>query len=387
VLAFSTAYAGPTATRYLADLGAEVIKVEARKRPDNTRGFGGPYREPRGVSVMPSFVHFNRNKRGIEIDLTQERGRELIRRLVAVTDVVLENFSLRVLKGWGLDYDGLRANRPDIILLDMQGMGQTGPLRDYVTYGNLLQSYSGLTRVWGYTHSSWVDYVAAEHAAFAVVAALLYRARTGQGVHIDLGQVETAAALLGLAFLDHEVTGRRPEAFYRAIGRGAPAGCYRCAGDDAWCAIDVTSDAEWAALVAAFDRPGWATDPAYATRVGREAHAAALDAQLAAWTAERSPQEVERRLQAAGVPAAAVRGPDEMPSDPHLAARGSYATVDQPDMYAAPYTQPPIRYSATPIGIQRAAPSLGQDNTYVFGELLGVSADEIAQLTVDGVLT
>ena len=374
-------------SRYLADLGAEVIKVESRKRPDNTRGFGGPFVEPSGVSIQPGFVHFNRNKRDVAIDLGQERGRELIRRLVAISDVVTENFSLRVMKGWGLDYAGLRAIRPDIILLDMQGMGQTGPLREYITYGNLLHSYAGLTRTWGYTHGSWVDFVAAEHAAFAVVAALIYRARTGRGVHVDLGQVETAAALLGTAYLDYAINGHTARPGERRGQPNAPSGCYRCAGDDAWCVIDVTSDDEWARLVEALGRPAWTAEPRFASRGGRLEHAAALDARLAEWTAAREPGAIEAQLQAAGVPAAAVRPARDVPHDPHLRARGFYTTIDQPVPGAFDYPEPPIHLSETPLRIRRHAPMLGEANAYVFGELLGLPADEIARLTEEGVLS
>jgi crotonobetainyl-CoA:carnitine CoA-transferase CaiB-like acyl-CoA transferase len=387
VLSFSTAFAGPVASRYLADLGAEVIKVESRKRPDNTRGFGGPFVERSGVSIQPGFVHFNRNKRDVAIDLGQERGRELIRRLVAISDVVTENFSLRVMKGWGLDYTGLRAIRPDIILLDMQGMGQTGPLREYITYGNLLHSYAGLTRTWGYSHGSWVDYVAAEHAAFAVLAALLYRARTGRGVHVDLGQVETAAALLGTAYLDYAINGHTARPGEQRGQPNAPSGCYRCAGDDAWCVIDVTSDDEWARLVEVLGRPAWTAEPRFASRGGRLEHAAALDARLAEWTAAREPRAIEAQLQAAGVPAAAVRAAREVPEDPHLRAREFYTTIDQPVLGAFDYAEPPIHLSETPLRIRNHAPVLGEANAYVFGELLGLPADEIARLTEEGVLS
>jgi crotonobetainyl-CoA:carnitine CoA-transferase CaiB-like acyl-CoA transferase len=387
VLAFSTAFAGPTASRYLADYGAEVIKLESRRRPDNTRGIGGPYVEPSGASVAPGFVHFNRNKRGVAIDLSQERGRELVRRLVGLADVVTENFSLRVMQGWGFDYDGLRAIRPDIILLDMQGLGRTGPLRDYVTYGSLLHAYSGLTSLWGYGHGSFVDYIAAEHAVVAVLAALLYRERTGRGLHIDLAQLETAAALLGTAYLDYLVNGRVPAALGNRSPYHTPSGCYPCQGDDAWCVIDVTSDDEWQRFVAALVRPAWAADPAYATLPGRLAAAPTLDTHIAAWTRTLSPREVEARLQAAGVPAAAVRAAAEVPADPHLRARGFFHPIDQPALGALDYPGLTIHLSDTPGAIRRHAPTLGQDNAYVFGDLLGLSPAEIAQLTEDGVLT
>jgi crotonobetainyl-CoA:carnitine CoA-transferase CaiB-like acyl-CoA transferase len=396
VLAFSTAFAGPTASRYLADYGAEVVKLESRRRPDNTRGFGGAYVEPSGVSVAPGFVHFNRNKRGVAVDMSQEKGRELVRRLVRLTDVVTENFSLRVLQGWGFDYDGLRAIRPDIILLDMQGLGRTGPLRDYITYGSLLHAYSGLTSLWGYSHGSFVDYVAAQHAVVAVLAALLHRERTGRGLHIDLGQIETAAALLGTAYLDYLVNGPVPGLAGNASPYHAPSGCYRCRADadppgatrpdDAWCVIDVTSDAEWERFANALGHPDWTRDARYATAAGRLAAAAALDAQVAAWTCERSAADVEARLQAAGVPAAAVRAADAVPADPHLRARGFYHTVDQPILGALDYPGLTIHLSETPGALRRHAPTLGQDNAYVFGDLLGLSPAEIAQLTEEGVL-
>jgi crotonobetainyl-CoA:carnitine CoA-transferase CaiB-like acyl-CoA transferase len=386
VLAFSTAFAGPTASRYLADYGAEVVKLESRRRPDNTRGFGGPYVEPSGVSVAPGFVHFNRNKLGVSVDMSQEKGRELVRRLVRLTDVVTENFSLHVLQSWGFDYDGLRAIRPDIILLDMQGLGRTGPLRDYITYGSLLHAYSGLTSVWGYGHGSFVDYVAAEHAALAVLAALLYRERTGRGLHIDLAQLETAAAMLGTAYLDYLVNGRVPGALGIRNPYHAPSGCYRCQGDDAWCVIDVTTDADWQRLGDALGRPAWAADPRYATPAGRRAASATLDAHLAAWTRDRTPQEVEARLQAAGVPAAAVRAAHEVPADPHLRARGFFHTIDQPILGALDYPGLTIHLSDTPGAIRRHAPMLGQDNAYVFGDLLSLSPAEITQLTEAGVL-
>ncbi|HZR97196.1 MAG TPA: CoA transferase [Chloroflexota bacterium] len=387
VLAFSTAFAGPVASRYLADYGAEVIKLESRRRPDNTRGFGGPYVEPSGASVLPGFVHFNRNKRGVAVDLSQERGRELVRRLIRLADVVTENFSLRVMQGWGFDYDGLRAIRPDIILLDMQGLGRTGPLRDYVTYGSLLHAYSGLTSLWGYSHGSFVDYIAAEHAVVAVLAALLYRERTGRGVHIDLAQLETAAALLGTAYLEYLVNGRVPAALGNRRPYHAPAGCYPCRGDDAWCVLEVTSDEEWQRFVAALGGPAWAADPAYATAAGRLVVAAALDAYITDWTRTLPPGEVEARLQAAGVPAAAVRAAAEAPADPHLRARGFFHTIDQPALGPLDYPGLTIHLSDTPGAIRRHAPTLGQDNAYVFGDLLGLSPAEIAQLTEEGVLT
>jgi crotonobetainyl-CoA:carnitine CoA-transferase CaiB-like acyl-CoA transferase len=385
VLAFSTAFAGPTLSRYLADYGAEVIKVESRRRPDNTR-HAHPRREPGGSNTSFLFSLFNRNKRDVSINMSDERGRALVRRLVQLSDVVVENFSRRVLPGWGLDEAGLRAIKSDIILLDMQGTGQTGPYRDYVTYGPALQSYTGLTSLWGYSHASFVDYVAAQHGVVAMLAALLYHARTGRGLHIDLAQTEAAAAVLGTAYLDYAVNGRVERDLGNRSLDAAPHGCYRCAGEDAWCVIAVPDDRAWHGLRQAMGDPAWATQPRLDTPEGRRAHAAEVDAALEAWTRTRASRDVERALQASGVPAAAVRSAAETWSDPHLRARDFYVRLEHPVL--GPHELPglPIELSETPGRITRAAPLLGQDNRAVLTGLLGLSDAEVDDLEAQGVL-
>jgi crotonobetainyl-CoA:carnitine CoA-transferase CaiB-like acyl-CoA transferase len=385
VLAFSTAFAGPTLSRYLADYGADVIKVESRRRPDNTR-HSHPRLEPDGSNTSLLFSSFNRNKRDVSINMSDERGRALVRRLVQLSDVVVENFSRRVLPGWGLDLAGLRAIKPDIIVLNMQGTGQTGPYRDYVTYGPALQSYTGLTSLWGYSHSSFVDYIAAQHGVVAVLAALLYRARTGRGLHIDLAQTEAAAAVLGTAYLDYAVNGRVERDLGNRSLDAAPHGCYRCEGEDAWCVIAVPDDRAWRGLRQAMGDPGWAAQPQLDTPDGRRAHAAEVDAALEAWTRTRAARDLERELQASGVPAAAVRSATEAWSDPHLRARDFYVRLEHPVL--GPHELPglPIELSETPGRITRAAPLLGQDNRAVLTGLLGLSDAEVDHLEAQGVL-
>jgi crotonobetainyl-CoA:carnitine CoA-transferase CaiB-like acyl-CoA transferase len=385
VLAFSTAFAGPTLSRYLADYGADVIKVESRRRPDNTR-HSHPRLEPDGSNTSLLFSSFNRNKRDVSINMSDERGRALVRRLVGLSDVVVENFSRRVLPGWGLDEAGLRAIKPDIILLDMQGTGQTGPYRDYVTYGPALQSYTGLTSLWGYSHSSFVDYVAAQHGVVAMLAALLYRARTGRGLHIDLAQTEAAAAVLGTAYLDYAVNGRVEHDLGNRSLDAAPHGCYRCEGEDAWCVIAVPDDRAWRGLRQAMGDPAWAAQRRLDTPEGRRAHAAEVDVAVEAWTRTRAAREVERALQASGVPAAAVRSAAEAWSDPHLRARDFYVRLEHAVL--GPHELPglPIELSETPGRITRAAPLLGQDNRAVLTGLLGLSDAEVDDLGAQGVL-
>ncbi|MCA1647703.1 MAG: CoA transferase [Chloroflexi bacterium] len=387
VVSFSTAFAGPTTSRYLADYGAEVIKVESLRRSDNTRNSPDSRREPSGVATSPQFQHFNRNKRDIAIDLSQERGRELMRALVQRTDVVTENFSGRVMNNWGMDYQSLRQVRPDIIVLDMQGMGQTGPWKDFISFGNNLHSYAALTSIWGYSHSSIADYMSAQHAVFAVLAALLRRNLTGAGTHIEFGQVEVIPAMLGTFMLDYFANGT----VTRDVGNHspiyAPHGCYACQGADEWCVVAVTSDAEWQRLCTVIDRPDWLADARLAAGPGRVRHSANLDAGVQAWTRQRRAHDVEEVLQAAGVPAAAVRTRAEMDHDAHLRARGFITSIEHPVLGEREHVGLSINFSESAGRTAGHAPLLGQDNEYVFGELLGLTTREIDDLAAQGVLT
>jgi crotonobetainyl-CoA:carnitine CoA-transferase CaiB-like acyl-CoA transferase len=304
VVTFSTAFAGPTLSRYLADYGAEVIKVESKRRPDNTRGPERDYVEPSGVTTSLPFTHFNRNKRSLAVDMSHEEGRKVVQRLIEKTDVVVENFSLSVMKRWGFDYASLRAIRSDLIMLDMQGLGQSGPHSTYITYGPTLHSYSGLTSVWGFSHPWFVDYVAAEHGVVAILSALWHRRRTGAGTHIDLAQVEALASLLGVCYLE-DAANSGAGAWSGATD--APQGCYPCRGEDAWCAIAVQCAEDWQAFACAVGHADWTRMPAFATSQERLAHAAELDSLVADWTRDQEARAVERRLQDVGVSAVAVR--------------------------------------------------------------------------------
>jgi crotonobetainyl-CoA:carnitine CoA-transferase CaiB-like acyl-CoA transferase len=391
VVAFTTAFAGPTVGRYLGDLGAEVIKVESRRRWDNTRhassaGVGG-WMEPNNVPTAPGFGYFNRNQLGVSIDLSQNKGREVMLRLLGLTDVVIENFSRQVLSKWGYTYAGLKEVKPDIILLDMQGFGQTGPLRDYISFGSIIHSYSGLSTLWGTGgHGFFVDYVAAEHAAFAVASAVYHRRRTGRGMHIDMAQLETAGAVLGLQYLDYFVNGVVQRHRDGRLQNDAPSGCYPCHGDDAWCVIDVTSDDEWRRLREAIGDPSWAADARFESTSGRLAARAELDQHLADWTRPLRDQEVQSRLQAAGVPAAAVLSARQVFEDPQLLETGFYWNIDHAALGPWPYPRLTVHIDDAAEPKPRPAPLLGEHNDYVFGELLSMPAAEIRQLTEEGVL-
>ena len=396
ILDLTQIWAGPYCCRLLGDMGAEVIKVESARRTDNTRTYG---QFPRGVPVTHPwnlralFNTRNRSKLGITLDMTTEQGKALFLKLVKISDVVTENFSARVMKNWGMDYQVLRQHKPDIIMISMPAFGMTGPERDYVGQGSNLTPLSGIVGVTGYRDDvphnvgSYTDPVAGLTGAGAVLAALHYRAETGVGQYIDLGQREGVVRLLGDAVMDYTMNGRLWPLMGNRHPAYAPCGCYPCQGDeDMWVTIAVTSDAEWEALCRAADIPEWLEDPRFADAISRYHHQDELDALLSAWTGDRDHREVMELLQAAGVPAGAVLKASEMFDDPQYVARGYFPMVSHPEAGAFPTVGVYAKLSKTPGYIARGAPLLGEHNEYVFGSLLGLSRRDMEELLEEGVL-
>ncbi|HXH20515.1 MAG TPA: CoA transferase [Dehalococcoidia bacterium] len=398
------AMAGPQATRILADLGAEVIKVESNARPDQARTTFGPHVGERGINNSGYFNNFNRNKLSATINLSLPEGREVFKKLVAISDGVLENFSAGVMKKWGLHYEGLRAVKPDIVYVSMAGFGHSGPYADYQTYGPTVQAVSGLTfqsgfpdmapAGWGF---SYMDHTGGYFGCMAMLQALLYRRRTGKGQHVDLSQVEAAITLTGPALLDYQVNGRPSARIGNASGHPtmAPHGVYRCApdesdggvGDDEWVAIAVATEGQWQAFTCAVGHPEWQHDPRFETFTARLAHQRELDGLVEEWTRPRSNLEVQRTLQAAGVPAGRVQRSRELFEDePQLEHRRFYPVLDHPVVGRHRVDGMPAVFSRTPAEFKRGGPLMGEDNDYVFGELLGMPEDEIRRLESEKVL-
>ena len=379
VLDLTWVLAGPSCTRMLADLGAEVIKIQTRATGVREEDADEPY-----------YRMWNRNKLGLTLNLGIDEGRSLLLRLAAHCDVMIENFSARVLDNWGIDYETLRALRPDVILLSLSGMGHSGPWKDYVSFGPTLQALAGLTALTAEPGASpagpgypYADHVAGATAALAVVAALHQRDATGEGQHVDVSQLEALAATLGPALLDATVNGHIPEpAGNRApYGEAAPRGVYPCRGDDRWLALTVPDDEAWARLCGALDDEVLDSDPALATVAGRLASAALIDGRITAWTRSRTAEEAMAALQAAGIPAGAVQRADDLVErDPQLRHRGFFVDVPAEEGGCVRGDGYPALFSATPPTFRRAAPLLGADNERVFGGLLGLSGEEIAHL-------
>jgi crotonobetainyl-CoA:carnitine CoA-transferase CaiB-like acyl-CoA transferase len=371
---FAVAYAG----LLLADLGADVIKVERR----NAQDFG----DRRG-GLSGSLM---RGKRSVVLDLADARGLDLARRLAARSDVVIDNFSARVMDNLGLDYERLRGLRPDVICVRMTGYGLTGPQRDHVSYGPTLQALAGYTLLmgepgrppagFGYSYS---DLAGGNLGALAVLAALWHRRRTGEGQLVDLAQLEAVASLVGPVLLERATDGATsgPIGNTSQEGPAAPHGVYPSAGDDRWIAIAVLDDDAWWRLAGVLGEIEWASAPDFATTEGRQAHAAEIDARLSAWTRALAPEEAMERLQAAGVAAGLVANARDLcVHDRQLAERGHFADVPTPEGRPVRLDGPPFLLSATPAQVRGPGPLLGEHTESVLGEVLGLGGEEIAAL-------
>ncbi len=395
VIDLSRFWAGPFGTQLLGSMGAEVIRIESATYIDMVRYIIPPAGEEVGRPYeRGAYFHMaNRNKCSIALDLQHPRGKELCLRLIEVGDVLIENFSARVMGNLGLDYDTLRKTRPDLIVVSMPGFGQTGPYRDYVCFGEALEAMCGLSYLTGYadgppTRSSgaFTDPVAGLYADYAILAALQRRNRTGEGCYVDLSHQEAFVTLLGDMVMDFTMNGRGRTRMGNRHPTRAPQGVYPCKGEDQWVAISVASDEEWKALCRAMGRPELAQDPGYQHTLGRMRKQEELDALIGEWTARLDHYRVMELLQGVGVAGGAVLASDELFQDPHFKARGFFEEADHPEVGRYSYFGIPVKFSRTPGGTHTPAPLFGQHNRYVFGEVLGLSDPEIDGLLRSGVI-
>jgi len=396
VLALTQVWAGPLAARLLADLGADTIKIEYHERPDIVRMMFTPAgdKSQRVFDHGGYFHTMNRNQRGIALNLNSPEGKEAFLRLVKVSDVLIENYSPRVMHNWGLGYDSLRAVNPRLIMVSLSGFGSSGPYRDTVAYGNSIDPMSGLTYLTGYQDGppirsalSYPDPVASVHAAFAIMAALCERETSGQGQFIDVSMLEVATAFVGEAIGDYTCAGTEPERIGNRAQFHAPSGVFRCQGEDAWVAVAATNDREWQALCQVIGRKDLADDATLATTPGRKQREDEIDRAIAAWTAQQSKQQAMRALQQAGVPAGAVLTNKEELEDEQLRARGFFLRIPYPDgLGEFEHVGFPFKLSATPLQLRYRAPCLGEHNQEVLTELCGYTAEEVRQLEEKGIV-
>jgi benzylsuccinate CoA-transferase BbsF subunit len=384
---------GPVSARYLTELGCETIKVETGKRPDPLRGLG-PFRDGKpGLERSLSYHLTNAGKRSLAVDLKTEAGLSIVRRLVAGADIFVESFTPGAIDEMGLSYDVLSAANPKLIMVSTGILGRKGTMGLGMSGTGMTGSaFAGATNLMGWPdqapvgpYGPWTDAVTPRFIAAAVLAALHRRKRTGEGAHIDIAQAEAGLQFLAPAYFDYAVNGVVAQ---RAGTLGsplrAPMGAYPCLGQDRWVVIDASDPPAWAALREAVGSA--LADPRFDTLVGRLRSHAELDAALATWTAEHTPQAVETLLQAAGVPAHVLCDDEEMFSDPDLVHAGYYREVDDPVVGRSWLPGPQYSLSATPHAPTRAGPRIGDCGEAILAQELGMGADEIARLKADGVL-
>ena len=386
----------PLTGRILASLGAEVIKVETNKVLDEmafipawSRGAGQP--------------DFQRMKKRVTIDVRTPGGLEVFRELVKISDVFMTNFRRNILDRWGIDFPQLRRLRPDIILMWQTGLGGIGPYYTYKSYGILVQHMGGVSLMTGdegeppsAINTSYSDYHTGVFQPAAIIGALMRRQRTGQPTTMESSIFKSGAVTAGPPILDYQVNRRLPRRSANRDAEAAPHGVYPCRGQDRWCAIAVATPEQWDGFRRAMGSPQWCDAPEYATLQSRQAHQEQLDALITQWTAQLSPDEVMQRMQREGVPAALVSQGDDLYHSPHLAARDFYRPTPY---YVAQRGAPawewekrdslawttPARLSDTPMEFGHYS-NVGEDNDYVFREILGMSANEIESLTENGAL-
>ena len=376
VLDFTRMWAGPLATRYLADLGAEVIKIEAEHAPDEGRT---------GEPLTATVGELNRGKRSATVDFKTAEGIEALKELVRLSDVVIDNYPPGVLDRQGLGYQALKRVKPDVIVVGMPGFGSDGPYAKYVAFGQEMMANSGLAHLWGYPESPiecrakvyYTDFDAAAAAACAVMTALEHRDRTGLGQYVEVDGSEAATANTGVGLLHFLVNGAQLEPMGNRNFAAAPHGCYPCQGDDQWCVIACFTQRHWEALCDVAGNPSWATDARFASLEARRLHQDALDERIGDWTKGYTPYQVMRMLQRAGVPSGVVQSGEQLYHDHHLRARGFIAEIEHAQPWGRmEHPRSPVLLGATaPL---RGMPAVGEHNRQVLADLLGLGADELA---------
>jgi crotonobetainyl-CoA:carnitine CoA-transferase CaiB-like acyl-CoA transferase len=395
VIDFSMGWAGPICTRTLADLGADVIKIEAIQYPDWWRGvdrrpayvLGKMYEKAARYCIM------NRNKRGITLDLTRPQGLELAKRLIAGADLVVDNYSVEVLPKLGLGYKALKKLNPKLVMMSMSAFGSGSIYRDCRAYGSTLEQGSGLPSVVGdangplvMSHAAFGDAVGGLNGCAAVLIALIHARRTGKGQFVDLAQIECMMPFAAPWIVAHSIDGKEPVKYGNRHPDFVPHGCFACAGGDNWIVVAVSSDAMWPKLARLLGRADWATDQTLKQAVGRRQIEKKIEAALADWTSTRDPDEAMNALQAAGVASGVARLPIDLLKDPQLHARGFIQEIDRAFIGRHPQPSMPFRETDKPFAIRSPPPTLGEHNREILAGILGLSSAEIDQLARDGII-
>ena len=385
---FSWVWAGPYATSLLSYMGAEVIKIESHGRIDQTRkGSIMNGDNFSGYDSSPTFNNANLNKQGVTLDITKPEGAALAKKIVEKCDIVVANMRPGKMAKLGLGYEDMKAVKPDIIMLESSGFGATGPYKGFAGFAPIFASFGGLAYLTGYEDgtpnvmSGVQDMRAGTISAFILLAALLHKKRTGEGQYIDLPSSECLSVLVGPELMEYTMNGRSPFRHGNEDAIMAPHQVYRCKGDDKWVSIAVATDEEWKALCGAMGNPEWAMDEEkYGNAYSRWQNRKELDGHMTEWTKQYTHYEVMELLQSVGVAAMPSFNAEEILKDPQTRERELFTTVNYPALGEQVVMKPAWRFSETPARIRKAGSLLGEDNDDVFGNLLGMSKEEIRKL-------
>ncbi len=392
VVDFGWAIVSPAAAGYLGFLGATVVTVESSTRLNIIRQ-AGPFKDGIPHPDRSAFyTNYNAGKYSIVLELKNPRGMEIARKLIQWADVLMENFAPGVMGRLGLDYDSVKKINPSIIYTSSSQLGQNGPLAQFRGMGVQGAAMAGLYSVTGWPDGepvgpfgAYTDLLAPKFLIPAILAALLYRRRTGKGQYIEQSQVEAGLNFIAPALMDYIVNKAVLNCPGNREPNAAPHGAYRCQGEDRWCAIAVYTDEEWKAFCRAIGNPPWTRDQKFATLLGRKKNEAELDTRVEEWTAGHPADYVMNHLQRAGVPAGMVAKAEDLHKDPQLLHRQHYRRLNHPVIGPHSYDTPAFRFSKTPITVERPAPCLGEHNQYICMEILGMKEEEFRSLEKDGI--
>jgi benzylsuccinate CoA-transferase BbsF subunit len=392
VVEFCFFAAGPIGVKTLSDHGAEVLKIESQTRPDGQRWLPPHKDNIPGLERDGGYNQLNTGKLSVSLNLTNPKGIEIAKQLIAMSDIVVENYSGGTINRMGLGYEALRKVKPDIIMLSACMQGQTGPHAAHPGYGPHLTALSGFTHIAGWPDRDganlgvYTDFIAPHFIALAVLSALDYRRHTGRGQYIDMSQYEAVQHFIAPLLLDCAVNHRVANRMGNRHPHAAPHNAYPCRGEDRWCAVSVFNDEEWQSLVSVMRGPAWASDPKFATLETRKENEEELDRLIGEWTINHPAAEVMHLLQAAGVAAGVVEtGQDMIERDPQFKHRRTFWELDHPEIGEYYSMGHAFVLSRSPCEVKRG-PLLGEHNEYALKELLGMSDDEIADLVIEGVV-
>jgi benzylsuccinate CoA-transferase BbsF subunit len=395
IIDFGQMWAGPHLSQWLAVMGTEVIKVETHLRIDFMRTIGiPPGLERNNFNAGTAFASLNYGKKSITLNMNQPKAVELAKNLVKISDAVTENFGGPILERWGLGYEELKKIKPDIIYYAGSGYGRSGPHRTRPSYAEIVEAYDGSTYLNGYPGgepatvgvSPWTDATQALHGAFAIMAALYHRDRTAEGQYIDASMIEGSVNFLGEIVMGYTMNGVIGERLGNRDRAMVPHGCYRCKGYDEWVAIAVGSQAEWKTFVKAIGSPEWAKKENFSNELNRWQNQDELDRLVEEWTRKHHQYEVMEMLQKAGVAAGVSLNVKDLVNDPQLKARRFFVEMEHPVLGKMTLPGLPWRPEGRQKGNYSSPPLLGEHNDYIFGELLGLTNEEIARLKEEKVI-